>query len=57
MNFFRKLFSRSRSSRNTRFNRYYGNVLGTGAGYPTADEARRDMAQHANNSHPFGWPM
>ena len=57
MNFFRKLFGRSRSTRNARFNRYYGNVLGTGAGYPTADEARRDMAQHADNAHPFGWPM
>lgn len=57
MNFFRKLFSRSRMKRNGRFNRYYGNILRKGAGYPTADEARRDMAQHDHNIHPFGWPM
>lgn len=57
MTFLRKIFGRSRSSRGSRFNRYYGNVLRTGAGYPTADEARRDMAQHDLNSHPFGWPM
>lgn len=57
MNFFRKLFGRSRTSRNGRFNRYYGNVLRSGAGYPTADEARRDMAQYDHTSHPYGWPM
>lgn len=57
MNFFRKLFGASRRSRSAGFQRYYGNVLRTGAGYPTADEARRDMAQYDKNSHPFGWPM
>lgn len=57
MNFFRKLFGRSRSVRSRRFNRYYGNVLRTGVGYPTADEARRDMAQHDHISHPYGWPV
>ena len=56
MNFFRKIFGRSRTRGSARFNRYYGNVLRTGAGYPTADEARRDMAQY-DNIHPFGWPM
>lgn len=57
MNFFRKLFGRSRLTRNGRFNRYYGNVLRTGAGYPTADEARRDLAQNDILSNPYGWPM
>ena len=57
MNFLRKLFGRTRSTRSGRFNRYYGNVLRTGVGYPTADEARRDMAQNDNISHPFGWPL
>ena len=57
MNLFRKIFGRSTSRRGTRFQRYYGNVLRTGSGYPTADEARRDMAQSDRNSHPFGWPM
>ena len=56
MNIFRKLISRA-TGRSGRFQRYYGNVLRTGAGYPTADEARRDMAQYDRNSHPFGWPM
>lgn len=57
MTFFRKLFARSTSRRGSRFQRYYGNVLGTGAGYPTADEARRDMAQNDRNNHPYGWPV
>ncbi len=26
-----------------RFGRYYTSVLGQGSGYPTADEARRDL--------------
>lgn len=56
MNLFRKLFGRT-SRKNTRFNRYYGNVIHTGAGYPTADEARRDMANNQRTAHPFGWPM
>ena len=28
----------------SRFDRYYGDVVRAGAGYPTADEARRDLA-------------
>ena len=28
----------------SRFDRYYGEVIRAGAGYPTADEARRDLA-------------
>lgn len=58
MSLFRKLFgSKTLSTRATRFERYYGNVLHRGAGYPTADEARRDLAQYERNVHPFGWPM
>jgi hypothetical protein len=57
VNIFRKLISRATGRRGGRFQRYYGNVLRTGAGYPTADEARRDMAHYDRNSHPFGWPM
>jgi hypothetical protein len=39
-----------------RFNRYYGGILGTGAGYPTADEARRDMRRHDEmNTSSIGW--
>lgn len=57
MNLFRKIFGRARSIRSTRLQRYYGNVMHSGVGYPTADEAKRDMAQYERNSHPFGWPM
>lgn len=56
MNIFRKIFGGA-DRRTGRFNRYYGNILRTGVGYPTADEARRDLAQYDRNSHPFGWPM
>ena len=27
----------------SRFSRYYGGVAGDGSGYPSADEARRDL--------------
>lgn len=39
----------------SRFDRYYGEVLRAGAGYPTADEARRDMQRHTTATQPFGW--
>lgn len=55
MNIFRKLFGPR--NRNSRFQRYYGNIATKGVGYPTADEARRDMAQQERHSHPFGWPI
>ena len=35
----------------SRFDRYYGGVIRSGAGYPTADEARRDM--HNARRSPF----
>jgi len=35
-----------------RFSRYYGGVIDTGAGYPTADEARKDLrAQDISRAH------
>jgi hypothetical protein len=41
----RRLFSPNRPGlrRTTQFDSYYGNVLREGSGYPTADEARRDL--------------
>ncbi|MEA2525248.1 MAG: hypothetical protein QOF33_2725 [Thermomicrobiales bacterium] len=27
----------------SRFERYYSGIIGSGSGYPTADEARRDL--------------
>ncbi len=35
------------------FNTYYGDVARSGAGYPTADEARRDRAHRASMTNPF----
>ncbi|HKG26325.1 MAG TPA: hypothetical protein VKB09_11795 [Thermomicrobiales bacterium] len=32
--------------KNSRFERYYSGVLGDGSGYPTADEARRDLRSY-----------
>lgn len=38
-----------------RFNRYYGNVIQPGAGYPTADEAKRDLRNQELNKALIGW--
>lgn len=39
-----------------RFDRYYGGILRPGAGYPTADEARRDMRRRDLTGSEFiGW--
>lgn len=43
MNGFRTFLASFRFSAN-RFDLYYERVLGQGSGYPTADEARRDLA-------------
>lgn len=64
MNALRRLFNRAhraeRSGEHMRgasnFDRYYGRVLSQGEGYPTADEARRDMASQRDLMIPFGWP-
>ena len=52
----RRLFRRSRPAGATRFDRYYSRVLRSGSGYPTADEARRDLMSVDRTSLPFGWP-
>lgn len=39
-----------------RFNRYYSGVIGTGVGYPTADEARKDLRNYDQSMSPHGWP-
>jgi hypothetical protein len=38
-----------------RFDRYYGGVLRTGAGYPTADEARKDLRRADAMNGYIGW--
>jgi hypothetical protein len=41
---------------NSRFERYYGGVVGNGEGYPTADEARKDLRSYDNSFAPYTWP-
>ena len=45
MTMLRNLFHRVGGGTNARFERYYGDVARPGVGYPTADEARKDMQQ------------
>jgi hypothetical protein len=56
MNFLRRLFGRTSTRTGSRFQRYYGGILHSGVGYPTADEARRDLTAYDRTSMPFGWP-
>lgn len=53
MKLFRSLLNPFTSS--SRFDRYYGNVLRQGEGYPTADEARKDMRNQEINKNLVGW--
>ncbi|HEV2528860.1 MAG TPA: hypothetical protein VGT61_10475 [Thermomicrobiales bacterium] len=50
----RNLIGRTQRSTGTRFTRYYGGILRDGVGYPTADEARRDLRNALG--HPFDIP-
>jgi hypothetical protein len=56
MKIFRQFLQRSFQSRGSRFDRYYVNLLQPGAGYPTADEARRDLAEYNRSMFINGWP-
>lgn len=56
MNIIRRIFTRSNARTGSRFNHYYSGVLRSGTGYPTADEARRDLSAYDRTSLPFGWP-
>jgi hypothetical protein len=38
-----------------RFNRYYGNVIKSGEGYPTADEAKQDIRRQELSKSFVGW--
>ena len=49
MKLLRGLFDRG----STRFDRYYREVVRSGVGYPTADEARRDLSTNPANVAPF----
>lgn len=54
MNAIRNLLERM-SSATSRFENYYGGVARTGAGYPTADEARRDLIRHDEAVSRYNW--
>ena len=47
----RNLFHRATRASGSRFDRYYAGVAHSGAGYPTADEARKDIRNAAG--HPM----
>ena len=51
----RNLFNRMGGGSNGRFERYYGDVARAGVGYPTADEARKDMQQLQRAINRYGW--
>lgn len=58
MNAVRRFFTRSTRSNpaSTRFNRYYSGVLRSGSGYPTADEARKDLRSYDRSNTSYRWP-
>ncbi|HEV2528861.1 MAG TPA: hypothetical protein VGT61_10480 [Thermomicrobiales bacterium] len=39
-----------------RFDRYYAGIAKSGVGYPTADEARKDLRNYQNAQH-NGWTI
>lgn len=49
------VWSRVHGASRTRFSRYYGDVAKEGVGYPTADEARRDMVRHDRVVNRYSW--
>ncbi len=55
MSMLRNLIHRLGGGSSARFERYYGDVVRSGAGYPTADEARRDMRQLDNSVNRYNW--
>jgi hypothetical protein len=55
MSLLRNLFHRMSGISSARFERYYGDVAHAGVGYPTADEARKDMLQLDRSVNRYGW--
>lgn len=51
----RQLFNRPARRAGSRFDRYYAEIARSGAGYPTADEARRDLLDQARTIQPYGF--
>ena len=40
---------------NSRFDRYYSGIIGSGSGYPTADEARKDLRNYDQSTGYTRW--
>jgi hypothetical protein len=55
MKLLRDLFHRVGGGSSARFERYYGDVARAGVGYPTADEARKDMLQLDRSVNRYSW--
>jgi hypothetical protein len=55
MSLLRNLFRRINTASSPRFDRYYSDVVHAGVGYPTADEARRDMLALDRTVNRYGW--
>jgi hypothetical protein len=55
MKLLRNLFNRMGGGSSARFDRYYSDVARPGVGYPTADEARKDMRQLDRAINRYGW--
>jgi hypothetical protein len=55
MTVLRNLFNRVGGGAHSRFDRYYGDVARAGVGYPTADEARKDMQQLNRAINRYSW--
>ena len=55
MTMLRNLFRRVGGGAKPGFDRYYGDVARAGVGYPTADEARKDMQQLDRTVNRYGW--
>jgi hypothetical protein len=55
MKLLRSIFDRANWSGSSRFERYYGDLVQQGAGYPTADEARSDLRRLEATNSRLGW--
>jgi hypothetical protein len=55
MSLLRNLLTRVGVGPSGRFDRYYGDVARAGVGYPTADEARKDMRQLDRAVNRYTW--
>jgi hypothetical protein len=55
MSLLRKMLYRVGVGNSARFDRYYGDVARSGVGYPTADEARKDMLELDRTANRYNW--